>query len=262
MTKEADQVRALAHEFRKVVSAARALIANRRIEGFRYDSPSDAKRANAWCMLVRALNLADSSIQAACSGYGETVALVARCLEEMAFIVKILGPQLNGTAGFMLAGLESQKRTLQCFIEGSTGDRDRSGSPEALRRIMALIGNSPVEWAAKVRERANQADMLGDYETSYRFLSEQAHTENHALIYYQVKAHDVLEVHQKIWPMAIAFYVLVAADFFRRLMELLMPALGIASPEQYRKAKEDFECYVRSLDTGNWMRWPYTVDWD
>ena len=95
--------------FQKVLNSARQMLGTDRVE---FIAPDQPERCVGWVLLFRAMNLGEAAVLAASRGLGETVALVTRSLEELAYLVGSLGNHLERAYDFLEGGTQTHANWL------------------------------------------------------------------------------------------------------------------------------------------------------
>jgi len=103
--------------------------------------------------------------------------------------------------------------------------------------------------------------MLHDYAIRYGFLSEQVHSDCHALLYYLILAGDAYGVHHKIWPAVVATYLLMATEYLGSVLSMLLEIFDLPRQRAYKSALQKFGEFEQTLDTKDWMKIPVDMDW-
>ena len=213
-------------------------------------------------MLVRAVNLIESAVDAVSSKHGETVALIARCLQEMTYTVKLFGQDLGGAVEFALYTAGTHKRALVRYHQATADVTTKAQLQRTMDRLTNVLGSDKPEWEKRVEQRAIKADMKDDYDLHYPILCEQAHTDNRALMYYMIETSTGLEVHQRLWPSFAAVYLGLAMGYFLMIMEMLLSIFNLPNKDPFAAAVKDWQKFEKTISATGLLRTPVSIDWD
>ena len=257
----ADDVREHVKHAEAVLSAVEEALNPQEFVGF--EAEEAAYRCVLAAMTYRSMNLARSAVDAARQGYGETVALAARCMQEMLYTAKGLAKDSSMSRDFLLYSLDEQKAAAMRIAKGRAGGDESKLDLSTVERLARLRGPDEHTWAKHVSMRAKAAGMEKNYTTEYAFLSMQAHSDGYALMLYQLSCNDGVEVWPKMWPGAVFLYLQLAIVKFVDLTDVLLPMFGAReSPPELKCAWREYESYMGDFDLAHEMRPPPVFDWD
>jgi hypothetical protein len=215
--------------------------------------------AESWAMLLRTLNLGGAALTAARAGYGETVALVARCLEEMVYQVACSEDDAEWFQKRFVHAFRDICRGLPNLADSLTEmvltPRLRAKAVAGMDQFMAEaketleeLGTFEGKWDRRIQEWARKAGLLEDYENEYRYLSMQVHTAPPILGEYILERGGQVEVRRRISRVAARVYFHhMVCYWFGVLLPLLEP-LGVKMFGAFEEATADMMEYLLDAD--------------
>lgn len=249
----------IAH-FREILEAVREAVGENRIEFFR-GTQEELSNAMAFILLFRTLNLAQSAIECAERRRHEAVALIARSMIEIKYIVGCLGSNLEFADEYMRWSSQRRCRELERLHGFLLTENEKD---EGLaQRLKALLEREKSEatgttnWEDQTRQLAKRSGKEYDYLYRYSFLCVETHHRGHALMRYAKECKDGVEIHQQSPETDIQLFLGLAIMNFSSLAPPLLELCGIPATERLGKALLTAKHYLEERSKG--MQGPKTL---
>ena len=233
----------IANHFEATLRAARGMVTKYTPKTFSA-AEEEPHLQDAWAMLFRALNFGESAVWAAREGHGETVAIIARTLTEMAYNVACVGADFTGFKDYALHCAKKRREWGEKLIQSDIDENQKAGIREVARELKSLLKHEKCSWETDVSRRAVVGGMEQDYVKRYIFLSQQVHTDTRALAHYGVELSGRIEIRPEIPPMISELYLVLAFKSWLEVTRRLFQGIPIEVSKEFVTAVGTYSTYL------------------
>jgi hypothetical protein len=260
MTSEAADLEKRIALFSNMLTAARQAVGGHDkiilFAGDRKDHPTIIR----WAYLYRMLNLGDSALLCASHRHGEALAVIARSIMELTFVVARIARDPKAIAGFgkfSLAKTAKEFREMKALLS-----KQANPDQEYLQQIQKAIESASATGTKGFNEKdytflelAKQAGMEEDYRTRYSFLCFETHHRQGCERHYLRQRRDGVELHQSQDIGLISVLLGMAIGCWARSTTLLLKECKIAFDA---RLQDSFAGAMRSVSPGVASKQPET----
>lgn len=243
-----------------LTEARRAVGARDRIiffAGDRKEYPSIIR----WVHLYRMLNLGDSALLCASHRHGEALAVIARSIMELTFVVARIARDPTAIAGFGKLSLAKSAREFKkmkdVLSKQANPDQEYLQQIQKARESALADGTKGFnEGDFTIAETAKRAGMEEDYVTRYSLLCREAHHRQECVLNYLRQRKDGVELHQSQDIRLISVLLGMAIGCWARSTTLLLKECEIAFDARLR---DSFTSALRSVSPNVTSKKPETA---
>ncbi|MCX5653032.1 MAG: DUF5677 domain-containing protein [Planctomycetota bacterium] len=229
----------LADRFEVMLAAARRMIQDR--DHHECANSKDQLRFQyGGAMLFRSLNLGECIVWAVRQGYGETVAIVARVLTEMAYNLAEAGEDFAGFKDYSLHSTQKHRVWLEKLAACELDEKKKAELNGAVCEHKTLLNGQNYRWASKIREMACNAKMQDNYLRDYCAFSEQIHTSTRTLDYYASETERSIVVNPRISPEMSEMYFVMAVNQWIEVVSRLFLGIPLGESQEFKLAFESY----------------------
>jgi hypothetical protein len=196
-------------------------------------------------MLFRSLNLGESIVWAVRQGYGETVAIVARVLTEMAYNLAEAGEDFAGFKDYSLHSTQKHRAWLVKLAACELDEKKKAELNGAVSEHKMLLNGQNYRWASKIKDMASNAQMQDSYLRDYCAFSEQIHTSTRTLDYYASETESSIVVNPRISPEMSEMYFVMAVNQWLEVVSRLFCGIPLRESEEFDLALESYDQLVQ-----------------
>jgi hypothetical protein len=194
-----------------------------------------------WTFLFRALNLADAALEAARQERGETLALIARSMLELAFHINAMK---NNPAYMDAYGdISDSKRLGKLKKCRSWLASDQSSDPSIIAEYEAVCHELEAQCGSaqnmSISDLAKHAQMEKEYYQKYEVLCRDTHHNAWALTLYLQKTGAGLEVQNHYPDDVQALYLSVCLTYWSGCLDILWQWCEVQPDPEYQKLMTD-----------------------
>jgi hypothetical protein len=243
MKPKSEELDNLAATLDKAIKETRNILGPDRIELIS-ESEGSIGAMVAWPLLFRCLNLGESAMQAAKVRNGETVALTARSLAELCYLVGYMGPEFERVNKYIVGSTRDVRNKLKKVSEGAADPVIRKAASK-MREMTADVPISLCEgWESQIAKRAEAANMGQDYLVRYTLLCEEAHHSERVLAHYMRKCSDGIEIRTRAEDRQIWLWLCLATFYWGHCVRPLLKYLRIAKASLIKKTLGPLEPWL------------------
>jgi hypothetical protein len=229
------------------VGAIRVFVKPDRVEFVR-PSQNNIDLMVAWPLLFRTINLAEAAIQSARSRNGEAVALVARSLAELSYLIGFVGQDFERVGDYVVGSFADTQRKRKKIAEKASDPIIRKAAGQSVQKFGILPKSLYLEWGEKIEERARVAHMEQDYLVRYHLLCNEAHHSESALYYYMKECRDGIEIWPRVDDRQVALWLKLAIYYWAKSVRPLMRHLRLANARRIKQAFEPIKLWLSALE--------------